>query len=355
MIHSTPPHLSDREPVTSRRGIFWIPGDRVETPAGTVPRGPMFVSWEAPVEVTRPYPIVLVHGGGGQGTDWMSTPDGRPGWADHLVAAGYAVYVVDRPGHGRSPYHPDVVGPMTPPFTYEFARMLFIGDDPRHTQWVGGDAIGDPLVDQLLSPTGPMIADAPTGHALDLDRLSRLLDLIGPAVVMSHSAGGPAGWLLSDARPDAVRAHVAVEPMGPPFNPMFGPGLQYGLAGAPLTYDPPVSSPDELRLVESPPAAEGLPPTFLQEEPARRLPNLATVPTVLVSGDVSVFAHYNQGTLAFLQQAGVPAERMHLPEHGVEGNGHAMMFEANSAEALQPILRWLDTALGGRTDAGQQA
>ncbi len=53
-------------------------------------RGPMFAEWEAPEQVTRPYPIVLVHGGGFQGTEWLDTPDSRPGWAQRLVEAGYA-------------------------------------------------------------------------------------------------------------------------------------------------------------------------------------------------------------------------------------------------------------------------
>src|SRR3954462_10141028 len=70
----------------------------------------MYVQWEAPVDVTRPYPVVLVHGGGGQGTDWMGTPDGRPGWFQYLVQEGFKVYVVDRPGHGRSPLHPELHG-----------------------------------------------------------------------------------------------------------------------------------------------------------------------------------------------------------------------------------------------------
>ncbi|MEJ7658536.1 MAG: alpha/beta fold hydrolase [Hymenobacter sp.] len=55
--------------------------------------------------MTQPYPLVLVHGGTFQGTEWGTTPDGRPGWAQRLQEAGYAVLLVDRPGHGRSPYH----------------------------------------------------------------------------------------------------------------------------------------------------------------------------------------------------------------------------------------------------------
>jgi len=38
------------------------------------------------------------------------TPDGRPGWATYLVQEGYHVYILDRPGHGRSPFHPELHG-----------------------------------------------------------------------------------------------------------------------------------------------------------------------------------------------------------------------------------------------------
>ena len=52
---------------TSRRGEFWVPGERVTVEGKTYQRGPMFVAWEAPERVTQPYPIVLVHGGALQG------------------------------------------------------------------------------------------------------------------------------------------------------------------------------------------------------------------------------------------------------------------------------------------------
>jgi hypothetical protein len=60
---------------TVRRGHFWVPGDRIEQAALTYQRGPMYVEWEAPETVTRPYRIVLMHGGGFQGTEWFDTPD----------------------------------------------------------------------------------------------------------------------------------------------------------------------------------------------------------------------------------------------------------------------------------------
>ncbi|MGH3626159.1 MAG: hypothetical protein ACRDRL_01740, partial [Sciscionella sp.] len=93
MLSRSAPHESPGPQVTIRRGQFWIPGERVDTPGGTVARAPMFVQWEAPPSVTQHCPLVLVHGGGGQGTDWTGTPDGRPGWATRFVEAGFAVYV----------------------------------------------------------------------------------------------------------------------------------------------------------------------------------------------------------------------------------------------------------------------
>ncbi|MEW9209341.1 MULTISPECIES: hypothetical protein [Enterobacteriaceae] len=47
--------------------------------------------------------------------------------------------------------------------------------------------------------------------------MAALLDLIVPAILVTHSASGPDGWLTADRRPEQVKMIVAVEPMGPPF------------------------------------------------------------------------------------------------------------------------------------------
>ena len=109
-------------------------GERAALDGKIVQHGPMFVEWEAPERVTQPYPIVLVHGGSLQGTDWLDTPDGQPGWAQRLVEAGYAVLMVDRPCHGRSPYHPAIIGPTSPPFFYKRARDVYFPIGGGETQ-----------------------------------------------------------------------------------------------------------------------------------------------------------------------------------------------------------------------------
>lgn len=317
-------HEISGDPVTSRRGIFWVGVEHSESAFGTVPRGPMYVQWESPVEVRHPYPLVLIHGGGGQGTDYLGTPDGRPGWATHLVEEGYTVYVVDRPGHGRSPLHPDVLGAMGAPFSYELAQMLFTGPTE---QWPGSGEPDDPTVDQFVAGTGPMLQDFAAAHALEQARAAALLDRIGPAVVISHSAGGPVGWLMADARPDLVKAIVAIEPLGPPFavNPQMGFSLEWGLSASPMTFDPAVTDPSEL-----------------QGETAHRLANLAGIPIAVVSAELSPFAAGCEPAVAFLKQAGCDAELVELTGHGVRGNGHMIMLERNSRETLGVILDWLD-------------
>src|SRR6266581_2136896 len=145
---------------------FWVGVEQARLARGTVVNGKqMYVEYWIPAQVRHPYPIVLVHGGGGQGLDWMGTPDGRPGWVTYLLQAGFRVYVVDRPGHGRSPWHPDLDGPFPPQtltleamsgqFTPPNAARPAVGPYRRlHNQWPGTGEVGSPDLDQMVASQG---------------------------------------------------------------------------------------------------------------------------------------------------------------------------------------------------------
>lgn len=323
---------------TSRRGNFWLPGQRVAVGEQTYQHGAMYVTWEAPEQVTQPWPIVLVHGGTLQGTEWLDTPDGRPGWAQRLVEAGWVVFVVDRPTQGRSPFHPDVDGAMGPAFSYAEAETVFFPPQwrDRHTQWPFDVAVAAAL-DAFVAPFGPLPADLAASQAMDADRLADLLDRIRPAVLVTHSASGPDGWLLADRRPDQVVAIVTVEPMGPAFAAIAHIGtLQWGLAAASLAYDPPLATPQQAQTAD---------PTTLH------LPSLTGLPVAVVTAGASPFATNGTSIVTSLLAAGAAAEQLHLPDHGVHGNGHGLIYERNSDEALAPVMRWLETHTAGFSGA----
>ncbi|WP_322101877.1 alpha/beta fold hydrolase [Paraburkholderia sp. J41] len=311
-----------------RRGHIWIAGDRVEQDGLTYQRGPLFAEWEAPETVTQPWPVVLVHGGGYQSTEWLDTPDGRPGWQQRLVEAGYATVIVDRPGQGRSPYHVDTIGPMGPPFSYENGKKIYTPEAlaEKHTQWPF-DRDDEAAWDEFIAGYGPLPADLAFSQDMEADRIAKLLDSIGPAILLTHSASGPVGWLVADRRPDLVKAIVAVEPMGPPFADIPDIGsLSWGLTAAPLTWEP-AATPQELR--------DAAPGTY-------RLPALANLPILAVTADASAFAAASPPAIERLKAAGAAAELMHLGDYGVHGNGHGLIYEKNSDAALAPVLAWLE-------------
>ena len=336
-------HTPTAPVTTSRRGSFWIPGDRVDGPFGTVQRGPMYVEWEAPPEAdAKPGPPwVLVHGGGGQGTDYLTTPDGRLGWSRLLVGQGHTVYVVDRPGHGRSPFHPDVLGPMGPQMGAEPLRPIFVppadGPDSNpaaslHTQWPGGREPGDPVYDQWLAPSGPMLSSLADMQAIEQARLAELLDRVGPAVLVTHSLGGPGAFLAADSRPDQVAALIAIETIGPPFakRPEMGLDLAWGVASNPLTFDPPAATAEELHT-----------------GPPRRLAHLSRFPIAVVTGEASIFGLFDDQLVTFLEQAGCDVELVRLADHGVHGNAHGIMIERNNADTLAVLTGWVAARLSG--------
>jgi pimeloyl-ACP methyl ester carboxylesterase len=342
---------------------FWVGVERAELARGTVVNGKqMYVEYMIPAAVKHPYPIVLVHGGGGQGTDWMGTPDGRPGWVTYLVQEGYAVYVVDRPGHGRPPFHPDLHGPFpaqaptlegfsgrfTPPNrTSANAPLPF---QHLHNQWPGTGEVGSPDLDQFVasqggsyvtvsasSPAAAQAASQPIAHEVWRDRGAMLLDKIGPAIIVTHSAGGPFGWLVAESRPNLVKGIIAIEGGGQPF---AGANV-WGMSTIPVAYDPPILHPSELKTVTIPSPEKGVADYKIQAEPPRRLLNLQGIPIVMVTSEGSFASPGNPGAVAFFKQAGCNAQELRLVDHGIHGNGHMMMVEKNNRQVLQPILDWI--------------
>src|ERR1700724_2098300 len=209
--------------VLAHEGFFYVGGKPTTVSGREYISGQMYVEVRVPAKKTKPYPIIMVHGGTMSGTNFIGTPDGREGWAQYFVRQGYAVYVVDQPGRARSGYLAAAYGPM---HNVERGNALsrFVAQEkfklwPQaalHTQWPGTGEPDDPATIQLAARQMPAIADFASQQFLNRDALLALLDKIGPAILLTHSQAGAFGWPVADARPDLVKAILAIEPNGPP-------------------------------------------------------------------------------------------------------------------------------------------
>jgi len=315
--------------------------------------GAMYVERLTPLRVTQPLPILFIHGHAMTGTNFLNTPDGRPGWADFFLSKGYEVYLTDQPVRGRSAFQAGVDGNQS---TYTVAtieshftatqRFNLWPQSTLHTQWPGNGSMGDPIFDSLYSSTVPSLVDElETATRMEIAG-SALLDKIGPVILLTHSQSGPLGWILGNARPNLVKAIAALEPMGPPFVDVHFPPINpphaarpFALTETPLVYDPPLSSPQDLqRAVQS---NSSFFVCWEQATPARKLVNLMKIPILVVTSEASYHAIYDGCTVNYLKQAGVGVEHVNLGEVGIHGNAHLMFMEKNSNTIVELIEKWI--------------
>jgi pimeloyl-ACP methyl ester carboxylesterase len=360
----------------AKQGIFYVGGKYVESNGDMPMVGQAFVEYQIPQRQTHPYPIVLVHGGSQTGTGWISTPDGREGWAIHFLRHGYAIYIVDQVARGRSAYIGDVYGPSRTQ-TREYVMQRFSTSEkynlwPQakyHTQWPGSGQPGDPAFDNYFASNVPSMDNREMQSRMNVDALAALLDRIGPSIVLVHSQSGQYGWPLAQARPTLVKAIVAAEASGPPVHDVVVPGAarfgvdfasattvagtemfrddprlkRYGLSDIPMVYEPAVTPQSPLAFVQQDKAeAPDLVKCWRQKEPARKLVAVGDRPIIYLATEASFYAPYSHCTVEYLKQAGVDVSFVKLADIGLRGNGHMMMMEKNSDAIAQVIIEWLD-------------
>lgn len=298
------------------QGNFYV-GLEVSEPAenGAVKvKNQMYVGFQLPAEKKHPFPLILIHGGGGQSTEWFSTPDGRDGWRDYFLAAGFDVYWIDRPGFGRSPTNAEY-GELKPSGNSQIISFLansrhWPGDPKSHT---------DPTILALMasSPPGPYVGNSVAAHDI-----SELLERIGPAILITHSAGAVSGWWAADMNPDKVRGIIAIEPGASNVTTNMRNGLTFNPALSENFV--PVKDVDDCDL----------------QDPATpsKLEHYHNIKVQLVGSEMGLVAGLPCAVKAF-KQAGVNVKYTYLPDIGFTGNGHFMMAETNNGELAQVIIR----------------
>lgn len=346
----------------AKQGYFFVGGKYFDAKDGRIMSGQMYVEFQVPAKVTGRYPIVMFSGGGQSGLNYTGTPDGREGWMQYFLRQGYPVYALDQPSRARSPHQPEV-GPQSRNSVDRIQERFTAPERAKlwpqatlHTQWPGSGIAGDPVFDQFYAQIYPSLTSFPRQQELNRDAGAALLDRIGPAILLAHSQSGTFGWLVADARPNLVKAIIAMEPSGPPVYDIVQKGAPnwfddgplakpYGLTSPPLTYAPPVKDPSEMKFVrQAKPEASDLVRCWKQAEPARTLVNLQQIPVLVVQAEASYHASYDHCTVAYLRQAGVSRLRfVRLADVGIRGNGHMLMLEKNNMEIAAIVDEWLRT------------
>ena len=356
-----PPADQKRPPLVLRaQGIFWAGGQVVKrTQTGTQNAGDrkglpfteqdMLVG-QSYVEYFIPQrlragkstpPIVLVPGGTLIGAHFLTTPDGREGWAHYFLRRGFPVYIVDVPGRGRAGFNPDVfnnvragtVPPTAQPvigawdsagwLEWNAGPLPAPSHGPHDPSCIGNDA-RDPNAPPVYCNGDLMPALDPEGYKHWLAALvpevpvaggpvpgvTAALEKIGQSIVIGHSAGGTMIGGIANERPELFKAAIGIEPQG---DCMLTPKDQVkGLAKVPTFSIHGINQ-------------VGRPDTG---------PCLDSYDRVKKAG----------GDATFLSLPKLPSSPLfdRIPQKGIWGNDHIMMWDTNSDEIAGVLLEWIE-------------
>src|SRR5260221_2952574 len=249
----------------------------------------MYVQYFLPANRRGAVPLLLGHGGGLTGVTYESTRDGREGWLNWFVKQGWDVYNSDAVERGRAggARSQDILKsePLLMPKDGHYQRFRMAGSQFPTQSY---DNFVRQIVPRWTSTDDAIIA-----------AYTALVDRVCPCVILFHSQAGQFGFKVAQARPDKVKALIAVEPAG------------QGDAG--------------------------------------RVALLKDIPTLFVYGDgIEKDARWPQirrngvGFGNAIQAAGGRVEVVDLPPAGIRGNSHMLMMDQNNLEVAALIQKWLE-------------
>jgi hypothetical protein len=266
----------------------------------------MYAQYFLPQERRGKVPLLMWHGGGLTGVTYETTPDGREGWLNWFVRRGWDVYNSDAVERGRSGWarYPEIFAgePVFLTLANPFERFR-IGagagswhPDPAQCKVLPGNRFPVEAYGNFARQNVPRWA---TTDAAAIAAYTELVDKLGPSVLLVHSQAGQFGFKVAQARPDKVKAVVAVEP-----------------------------------------AAVG---------DAAKAAALKDVPVLMIFGDYieqdARWPTIRANDLAFaeaVRAAGGTVDVVDLPQRGIRGNSHMLMMDDNNLEIAALIQDWLE-------------
>lgn len=289
-----------------------------------------YVFYQIPVNAKK-IPMVFQHGAAQTKRTWETAPDGRDGFQNLFLRKGFSVYLVDQPRRGEAGLstvppeadNPYAHNPMYANRTlFTLPRLGIYPDLFPGSQFPKGEESLNQFMRAWTVDTGALDFDVAA------DAMSKLIDKIGGAVLVTHSMGGTIGW-RTPLLTDKVKAIAAYEPGGSPF--LF----------------------PEDGMPEPVPTAYGA--VAAQPIPAKEFEKLTKFPIIIYYGDniaseptTEVGPDQWRGELEMakrfvkvINERGGDAVLVHLPEIGIKGNTHFLMGDLNNAELADLLAKWL--------------
>ncbi|HEX2655180.1 MAG TPA: esterase [Xanthobacteraceae bacterium] len=273
-------------------------------PNGTYQVEQMYVQYFLPQDRKGKLPLLMWHGGGLTGVTYETTPDGREGWLNQFIRKGWDVYNSDAVERGRSGFaSPDVFKgePIFLTTANPFERFRIASGEGA---WNPDPAKRKPNpgtlfpVEAYEAFTKQIVPRWTTTDDAIIAAYTQLVDKVCPCVVLFHSQAGQFGFKVAQARPDKIKALIAVEP-----------------------------------------AATG------DREKAAALKD---IPVLMMFGDFIPqdlrWPKMRQNDLDFadaIRAAGGSVDVINLPEIGIKGNSHMLMMDKNNAQTAALIHSWL--------------
>jgi hypothetical protein len=274
-------------------------------PNGVYQAEQMYVQYFLPSQPKGKVPILLWHGGGLTGVSYETTPDGREGWLNYFIKMGWNTYNSDAVERGRSGWamYPEIFKGEPLFLTKEnpFERFRIGQGSGSYSKNVAQMKVlpGNQFpVESYDNFTKQIVPRWTTTDEPIIGAYTELVDKVGPCVIVFHSQAGQFGFKVAQARPEKVKALVAIEP------------------------------------------STGGDPT--------KVAAIKGIPTLVLFGDYieqdSRWPKIKENVIKFLdavKSAGGNPEVVDLPKLGVKGNSHMMMMDKNNLEVAKVIQAWL--------------
>lgn len=287
------------------------------------------VIYQIPVD-PKANALVFLHGHGQSMRTWQTTPDGREGFQSVFLRKGYPVYLIDQPRRGdagRATVDGKIEAKPDEQFWFGQFRLGMWPNFYKNSAF--------PSKENLESYWRQMTPNtAPYDAKIVSDAVNKVFEKSGDAILVTHSQGCGAGWLVGLQGDKHLKGIIAFE------------------AGSSFVF-PEGEVPAEVK-------NNGLfGPLKAQGVPKEEFLKLTHLPILIIYGDNipsqetgNPYQDYWRAAVEMgkkfaecINKYGGNATVIQLPSIGIHGNTHFPFSDKNSNEVAEVVQKWIQNSV----------